>query len=307
MCVSVVAPGTCGELIQGKIDGRDFLVSCPINCYSEIKIKKNNKKTFEVNVSNKEKLIMALKSANKALPVPYLGGYSVQLKSELIIGKGMASSTADMAISVIGAGILNDYRFSSEEIGRLLAEIEPSDGLFYEGIVSFNHRKGELLEALGEAFDVEFLVYDFGGEVDTIRFNNNPNLDMINIQKEKQIKIAYEILKQSFIKKDIKLLGKATTISALANQDILFKENLDEIIAIALSENAYGVNIAHSGTLVGIICDKNSNKEAIIKKIEEEYPKLIFLGKQKMVNGGVKSLVLKEDLDCKTQENTAVI
>lgn len=307
MYVTVIAPGTCGELIQGTIDGKDFLVSCPIDCYSKIKIKKNNSNSFEVNVSNKNKLITALKSANDALPVPHTGGYSVELSSELIIGKGMASSTADMAISIIGAGLLNDHKFTNKEIGCMLSNIEPSDGLFYDGIVAFNHRKGELVEVLGEAFEVEFLVYDFGGEVDTISFNNNPDLDKINVQKEEEIKIAYEMLKQSFIKKDIRLLGRAATISALANQDILHKENLDEIIDLALDEGAYGVNVAHSGTLVGIICNKNSKKEAIIKRIEAKYPKLVFLGKRKMVDGGIKSFILKEDSNCKIQENTAVI
>jgi L-threonine kinase len=28
------APGTCGEFVQGAIDGQDFLVNCPINLYS---------------------------------------------------------------------------------------------------------------------------------------------------------------------------------------------------------------------------------------------------------------------------------
>ena len=31
----VKAPATCGELIQGAIDGQDFLVNCPIDLFSE--------------------------------------------------------------------------------------------------------------------------------------------------------------------------------------------------------------------------------------------------------------------------------
>ena len=30
----VRAPGTCGEFLQGSINGQSFLVTCPINRYS---------------------------------------------------------------------------------------------------------------------------------------------------------------------------------------------------------------------------------------------------------------------------------
>ena len=34
MTYYVRAPGTCGEFLQGSIDGQSFLVTCPINRYS---------------------------------------------------------------------------------------------------------------------------------------------------------------------------------------------------------------------------------------------------------------------------------
>lgn len=34
MSYYVRAPGTCGEFLQGSIDGQPFLVTCPINRYS---------------------------------------------------------------------------------------------------------------------------------------------------------------------------------------------------------------------------------------------------------------------------------
>ncbi|PUU86393.1 MAG: GHMP kinase, partial [Halanaerobium sp.] len=30
-------PGSCGELLQGSIDDQNFLISCPINLYTEVK------------------------------------------------------------------------------------------------------------------------------------------------------------------------------------------------------------------------------------------------------------------------------
>ncbi len=94
------------------------------------------------------------------------------------------------------------------------------------------------------------------------------------------------MIKESFLNKDIKKLGEAITLSSLENQKILYKENLEEIIKTALSYNAYGVNIAHSGTLIGILNDKNTKTEALKKAIKDEYPQLSLLGNYEMVNGG---------------------
>ena len=44
---------------------------------------------------------------------------------------------------------------------------------------------------------------------------------------------------------------------AIANENIHKKPYLNEVIEISQSMNAYGVNIAHSGTVVGILIDEN--------------------------------------------------
>ena len=47
-------------------------------------------------------------------------------------------------------------------------------------------------------------------------------------------------------------IGKASTFSSLANESIHKKEGLAKIIEISKNYGAYGVNVAHSGTVVGI-------------------------------------------------------
>ena len=34
----VLLPGGCGELVQGALDGVPFLVTCPIDCWSEVTV-----------------------------------------------------------------------------------------------------------------------------------------------------------------------------------------------------------------------------------------------------------------------------
>ena len=35
---TVAVPGTCGELVQGVVDGTSFLVTCPVNLYSTVSV-----------------------------------------------------------------------------------------------------------------------------------------------------------------------------------------------------------------------------------------------------------------------------
>ncbi len=286
MQVTVKVPGSCGELIQGMMGDVNFLVTCPVNCYSLVSIKKNNSGDISVNILGKNKLLSAVKETIKMYNFDNRSGYEIILDSDLPIGKGMASSTADMTAAIIATAILNDKYLSEDEIAKILLKIEPSDGIFYQGIVAFDHIHGSYYEKVGDAFPGNFLIYDYGGEVDTIKFNSDPDLKKKNIEKIPVIEKAYFMIKESFLNKDIKKLGEAITLSSLENQKILYKENLEEIIKTALSYNAYGVNIAHSGTLIGILNDKNTKTEALKKAIKDEYPQLSLLGNYEMVNGG---------------------
>ena len=52
-------------------------------------------------------------------------------------------------------------------------------------------------------------------------------------------------------------IGKASTFSSLANESIHKKEGLEKIIEISKNYGAYGVNVAHSGTVVRYINRSN--------------------------------------------------
>ena len=60
-------------------------------------------------------------------------------------------------------------------------------------------------------------------------------------------------MREGLRRRDPGRLGEGATMSALANQRILPKPNLEAIIDYALARGAYGVNVAHSGTVAGIL------------------------------------------------------
>ena len=286
MQVTVKVPGSCGELIQGMMGEANFLVTCPVNSYSVITAKKNSTNDININLPGKSKLLAAVLETVKALDLNPDQGYDFHLESGLLIGKGMASSTADMTAAIIAVAFLNEKKISEEFISHILLKIEPTDGIFYQGIVAFDHVHGSFYEKTGDAFEVNFLIYDYGGQVDSISFNKADDLKEKNIAKKEIIEEAYFLLREAFKEKDIKKLGQAASMSSLANQSILHKKKLEEILDKSLEEGAYGINIAHSGTLIGIINNEASNISSIKEMIKKDFPFLSLLGNYKLVDGG---------------------
>jgi L-threonine kinase len=93
-----------------------------------------------------------------------------------------------------------------------------------------------------------------GGTVDTVEFNRC-KIAYTRSQKAK-VRLAYEMAAVGLRRRDWRLVGAAATISARVNQDILFKPGLEELIDLSRRLGAYGVVVAHSGTVMGMLHDK---------------------------------------------------
>ena len=81
------------------------------------------------------------------------------------------------------------------------------------------------------------------------------------------------------------------TASALANQSILYKSGLEEIVEFSKSLGALGVNAAHTGTVIGIIFDEDMESRKIdeySKVITDKFPPISFMTKTKIISGGFK-------------------
>jgi len=281
------APGTCGELVQGSLNNINFLITCPINCYSEITVELNSKKNLFINDLSRCKVLSAV---TKTM-VHVLGktcGASITVNSQLPISKGMASSTADIAAACTATALALGYDLSHQELAQIALSIEPSDGLFFPGIVAFDHVKGKFYKKIGDALDLELLVYDFGGKIDTIVFNQRPDLREKNTQKEPQIKKAMSFVEKGFRNNSPELVAQGATMSALANQNIIFKPQLEQILELAKKSGALGINTAHSGTLIGILFKKEKmDVERLLNLMVQKYSHLKYAGIYKLINGGV--------------------
>ena len=205
------------------------------------------------------------------------------LESQLPTGKGMAASTADIVAVIQAVSAAIDEELEPEEIAEIAAGIEPTDGIFYPGIVRMNYMTGELLQSYGNAPKMIIAMFDTGGTINTIEFHSEYHGHENSPQ---ELLDAIEELDRDFSAQQI---GKVATLSALANQRLVHKPQLEEIIEYAQSLGALGVNVAHSGTMMGVLfaADESMNKvlEAA-KLIGAKFPHLEYFETERLISGG---------------------
>jgi len=285
---TVRAPGSCGELVQGTIGGRDFLITCPINCYSDVTVELNIENLDLQQGAKYEKANLAvdktLQHFNQAQRK-----YRISVTSALPVGKGMASSSADVSAAILATANCLGHSISLRDIAKIALSIEPTDAVFFPGVMMFDHRWGRVCKYLGQPPEIEILVFDLGGQIDTLFFNARADLIEKNRQKESIVTEAVSLVKEGIRQQDIKKIGKASTLSALANQTILPKPKLEEMLHLVERAGAIGINIAHSGTVVGIMLEPQTSvsRAALIKEVSEGFPWVRFLQEAKLIGGGL--------------------
>ncbi len=150
MTYYVRAPGTCGEFLQGSIDGQSFLVTCPINRYSYAlsNVVHPFSQTYcalQPKSAQARKLVKQLVNSKKNTSICP----PVYVRSDIIQGKGMASSSADISVTAMATALAMDYELSFKELEQICLSVEPTDASFYQGVTQFDYIKGTISQPLG--------------------------------------------------------------------------------------------------------------------------------------------------------------
>ena len=253
MTITVKMRGTCGELAQGFFRGEPILITCPIEKFSTAVV--SDEFAGVDGLGSKSKKILG--NVLKIFGVKDFK-FGVRLTSELPRGKGMASSSADMAAVAQAVALSFGKKFSPEELGKLCAQIEPTDGIFFAGVVAMNPLTGRLVKKIRAREKFQIAVFDYGGEVDTLKFNRRSDFVFPKLDDE----INFELVKNS----------------ALANQKILFKRGLEELMNFAKNLGAVAVNVAHSGTVARIFFHAGDSRvDEKISAVRKNFPFLKFV------------------------------
>lgn len=289
---TVSVPGTCGELVQGVVDGIAFHVTCPVDLYSTVSVEMYRGPRFIDGPEDCPKTVEAVSRTLNCLSQNEIG-VKLRVASSLPRGKGMASSTADIVAAVEATTRALDKTLSAEEVARIALSVEPSDGTMFPGIAIFDHREGKITEMLGPPLPVDILVLDFGGVVDTLEFNGGGHIQRLK-EVEPQTRYALDLARQGIQKGDPALIGRAATISAMANQGVLFRPQLEAVMDIAQASGALGVNVAHSGTVIGVLLDARSPAEkmsqGILERVSRDVSGLEKHYLLRLTGGGVKDV-----------------
>lgn len=257
MAYVVRSPGSCGEFIQGFMGDSSFMVTCPINRYAEAEVGFSGEgDTLPEKADKARKLTLQLIN-KQGEEVP------VRLRSCILKSKGMASSTADISAVSKAVGLACGASISDRDIAGISLSIEPSDATFFKGITLFDYRHGKVIRELGNAPPMNILIYDCGGEVDTMQFNSRD--DLLKLQKENEplITRAVALFEKGIMKQSLRLIGKAATMSAFANQRILYKPVLPLFWKIGKQAGGKGIICAHSGTVLGLIVPVSADVDRI--------------------------------------------
>jgi len=286
---TVRAPGVCGELAQGVIEGIHFLVTCPVDFYSRVK----------VDIYSDGPGVEAPQDCDKAAAAVRRTLFQLKnakVRAKLTInnpiprGKGMASSSADLAAAIAATGLALGEEISPYQIAQIALSIEPTDGIMIPGVALFDHRAGIIRESLGPPPPMEIVALDLGGTVDTVQFNMVDRFQRWQSVDE-QTGEALRLLRRGIEEQDPELVGRGASISAEASQTVLAKPRLAEVKEFAGSVGAVGVNVGHSGTIMGVLLDARERRgKSTYHKALSAFPDAESVYHFRLLGGGVQQV-----------------
>ncbi len=134
------------------------------------------------------------------------------------------------------------------------AETASDSIVFGEQAVLFAHREGRVIEYLPGEFP-SLIVVGFispnDKPVDTLTYVP-AHYDRSEIES---FRVLRGLARKAILEQNVVLLGHVATASARINQRYLPKRHFEELLQIAAYCDALGVQVAHSGNLMGLLLD----------------------------------------------------
>lgn len=251
---SGVCHGTLGELWQGPCehDGELHigLISLPVRRYSWMHFLPGEDGDLERDLDGKDKCRRAIEAYlrlhGKSLPP---GRFSHD--SELPVGKGMASSTADVVATVRCLDRLFALHTPLDALTELLRGIERSDSVFLDRYALYLSGRQRVLREFGPAPRLHACYIDEGGTVETEKLAE-PLLQHYH-RHSSSYRVHLELALEAFERSDAAAICEVATRSAQLAQWVTPKPHLDMMLRHRRELGADGVVVAHTGSLIGYL------------------------------------------------------
>ena len=289
---TVRAPGVCGELAQGMLKQQYFLVTCPIDFFARVQVEVYQDGPGQDGPdikapANCPKAVQALEATLDFLGRKDLSA-RLTVSNPIPRGKGMGSSSADVAATIAATGLAMGRELAPEQVAEIAVAVEPTDGIMVPGIALFDHREGRIVETLGPPPPMEIVAVDFGGTVDTVEFNR---VDRRSVWQSLQAETdeALRLVRAGIQAGDPAMVGHGASISAQASLKVLPKPRLSDVMAFAQEVGAVGVNAAHSGTIIGILLDARPRRgKSTFRQAQRAFPDAEAVHHFRLLGGGLQ-------------------
>jgi uncharacterized protein involved in propanediol utilization len=252
-----------GELLQGVFENnghwRRALVTLPLPDWGSRAVFIPSSHDDDVTglpglVKSRRAAVLTLRELRqRTSPVP---GGRLEITGNVPHGVGMGSSTSDVTATIRAVANHHGLTMSREDVGRLAVQAESaSDSIMFDDrVVLFAHRDGMVLENLGHQLPPLVVVganTQPGASVDTLRCPPAEYHD----DELACFRVLRAGLRRAVATADVALLGRVATASARINQRFLPKPSLPDLVELCRRLGGAGVQVAHSGTVAGLIFD----------------------------------------------------
>ncbi|MDP4144846.1 MAG: kinase [Bacillota bacterium] len=256
---SAVYPGSLGEILQGKLNGMDILVSCPINLFTKVRV-------FETRfpskrIMNPKSSVFLLNLLKRWKLSEYYNEIDIEISSGIPKGKGFASSTADLCALYLSLIKLYKKSFDQMELVEECLKIEPSDSIIFDKMTVFDYKSGRYIEPLGNYLKFYALVFEGKKIIDTVQFNKNAKNELRDIDD------LMDLLRNRDV--DLRGLAQISTESILRNQNRLPYDILPGVIKFSKATNGLGILGAHSGDMLAVIYEDQEQLQWAYNKVEK--------------------------------------
>nr|WP_201745930.1 L-threonine kinase [Citrobacter cronae] len=267
--------------------GSEKLVSCPVEWYSTVEV------TSGSPLAEERPLSRAM--VNRLLqhwqyPPQMSEDIRIDVQSTIPIAKGMASSTADIAATAVATAHHLGHHLDESTLAQLCVSLEPTDSTVFRKLTLFDHNDASTQIACEAQPQLDLLVLESPETLRTADYHRIPRHSGLQAGAP-ALKRAWEKVQEACISQNPYRMGEAATLSATASQLLLPKPDFDSLLALVEECDLYGVNVAHSGSVVGLMLDRTRHDVDYIKwmltqkKLTVHWPEQHLL---RMVAGGVE-------------------
>lgn len=280
-------PASCGEIIQGWILGSEKLVSCPVDWYSEVEI------TTGAPLPDERPLVRAMVKQvlmHWHLPGALSNEIRIDCRSTIPVAKGMASSTADIAATAVATSRHLGFTLDDVSLSQLCVALEPTDSTVFRSLTLFDHNTAQTRISCEHLPSLDILLLESPLTLRTEDYHRLPRRAAL-MSSADALDSAWRKVQHACMTKDPVLLGEAASQSAIASQTLLPKPGFNALMAIVEQCDLYGLNVAHSGSVVGLLLDRQRHDlekvRALLSQpaLQRHWPQQHLL---RMVEGGVR-------------------